>query len=53
MGEISTREHFDNATDLLPSGCEVITVNPDKPFDQYLRGYLSQKESERFSSDPP
>jgi hypothetical protein len=52
---VPTRENFDSVIDLLSSECEVLTVNPDEHFDgyTYLRGYLSQKGSEWFRSNPP
>jgi hypothetical protein len=55
LDKVSTRENFDNVIDLLSSKCEVLTVNPDENFDEYtyLQGYLSQKGSEWFSSNPP
>jgi ERCC4-related helicase len=39
---------------MLSSEREVLTVNPDELLDvyTYLRGCLSQKESEWFSSNP-
>jgi hypothetical protein len=33
LGKMPTRENFDNVTDLLPTECEVLTVNPDEVCD--------------------
>jgi hypothetical protein len=55
LDKVPTRKIFDNVIDLLSSECEVLTVNADELFYEYtyLRGYLSQKETERFNSNPP
>jgi hypothetical protein len=55
LDKVPTRKYFDKVIDLQSSECEVLTVNPDEPFDDctYLSGYLSQEESEWFSSNPP
>jgi hypothetical protein len=51
---VPTGDNFGNVIDLLSSECEASTVNPDELFYEYmyLRCYLSQKESEWFSSNP-
>jgi hypothetical protein len=52
LDKLPTREHLDNAVNLLSSKCEVSSVNPNELSDEYtyLRRYLSRKQSERFSS---
>jgi hypothetical protein len=55
LDKVLTREFFDNVIDLLSSECEVLTLNPDKHFDEctYLRCHLLQKKKELFSSNRP
>jgi hypothetical protein len=44
--KVPTEWNFENATDLLSSEFEVLTVNPDELSDEFiLRGNLSQKRN--------
>jgi hypothetical protein len=48
LDKVPTRENFDNVIELMSSGCELLTINPDEFFDEctYLHSYQLQRESE-------